>query len=181
VKAGVAAGLLELLGETHAKDLTLETVLGSELVKVMEIQNRVPWHVRYTKLTADGVNLVADILGSASAIVGNLPGVVTSNAYFGQHGHVLLERKVLADSPVEGKPVARCKVEILLLSTRVVRQSRYDCRGLAGHRVPRHRALHLLLPETVPDVVDRLDGHGTTDTRQSDCLYVVLADRGENP
>ena len=53
----MAAGLLELLGETHAKDLTLETVLGSELVKVMEIQNRVPWHVRYTKLTADGVSL----------------------------------------------------------------------------------------------------------------------------
>jgi hypothetical protein len=43
---GFAAGLLELLGETHAKDLTLETVLGSALVKVMEIQNRVPWHVR---------------------------------------------------------------------------------------------------------------------------------------
>ena len=114
MKARVTAGLLELLGETHAKDLTLETVLGSELVKVMEMQNRVPWHVRYTKLTADGVNLVMDIVGSASAIVGNLRGVVTSNAYFGQHGHVLLERKVLADSPVEGKPVARCKVEILL-------------------------------------------------------------------
>jgi hypothetical protein len=36
-KARFAAGLLELLGETHAKDLTLETVFGSELAKVMEI------------------------------------------------------------------------------------------------------------------------------------------------
>lgn len=36
-KIWFTASCLEFLGETHAKYLTLETILGGELVEVMEI------------------------------------------------------------------------------------------------------------------------------------------------
>src|SRR5262249_4644759 len=120
------------------------------------------------------MDLVARATGRAAAIIGDLPGAIASRADFEKEAHVLLEGQKLADAPVEREMVAGRYVEIFFLLVRFVGQRRDDGCRFVSHRIPRDRALELVRPEPVAEIVRGLDPDWANG-RHCDRFRVVLA------
>src|SRR5579871_625770 len=175
---GLPESTLKLLGDADGKGLALESIFRVVLVKVVEIQRRVPPNGAQPDLATDAVSLIAGarIARAAPRLAGDLPRVVTGRADLDQEGLSLVQRQILADAPVECKIVAGRDREVRLVAARFVGQRGHDGGAHIGHRIPHDRALNLLLPETQPDVVRRSCFHRPND-RERYGLCVVFPDR----
>ena len=122
------------------------------------------------------MNLVQHVGRGAARIVGNLPCVVTGWANFEQQAHVFPKRQELANTPVKREIIARRQVEIFLLTARFVSQRCHNCCGFVSHRIPRDRALELVGPKAVAEIVSVFDCTGANDW-QRHSAGVVIADR----
>src|SRR5262245_24691807 len=145
----------------------------------MEVQRRQPRQVGQAELAAHGMDLVVYLAVArvSARIVADLPTAVARRTNFEQECLITGQRQVLADAPVEREALAGCQVKVVLGGIDFVGQRGSDGGGLVGPGIPGYRALQLVRPEAISDVVRRFHREGTT-PGEGHGLRVVVAGRG---